>query len=86
MTLREKLNSIANDLKPIRKESILQQGIDTKLGRSQRKYQEAIEQNCRYILSRNNHKVLMAIDRYNRRKEKENNDEKEDKYGFVEVI
>lgn len=36
-------------------------------------------------MSRNNYKAMMAIDRYNKRKEKKGNEE-ENKYGFIEII
>ena len=85
MTLREKLNQINKELQPIDRDSILQEGLDIKLGRSEKNYQEAIQRNCMYILSRNNHKAMMAIDRYNKRKEK-NNDDEESNYGFIEII
>ena len=39
-----------------------------------------------YILSRSNYKAMMAIDRYTKRKDKQNKDEQEDNYGFIETI
>ena len=85
MTLREKLKQIKNELTPQDPESIFREGVNIKLGRSEDKYEDAIRKNCAYILSRNNYKAMMAIDRYNRRKEK-NKDEEETNYGFVEII
>lgn len=85
MTLRGTLNQIKDELKPQDKDKILQSGVDLKLGRTEKNYEEAVKRNCMYILSRNNHKAMMAIDRYNKRKEK-NQDDKESNYGFIEII
>lgn len=84
MTLDEKLNEIKKELIAISPKKILRDGLNKKLGRSDKKYQKAIEENCRYILSRSNYKAMLAISRYEKRKEK--NNETEAKYGFVEVI
>lgn len=85
MTLNEKLTSIKTELKRIPKNEIIKEGVDTKLGRSQKNYEEAIEKNCKYILSRDNYKAMIAIARYAKKKERLN-DEEEIKYGFVETI
>ena len=85
MTLNEKLKEIKTELKRIPKNEIIKDGVDTKLGRSRRNYEEAIEKNCKYILSRDNYKAMIAISRYEKKKERLN-DEEEIKYGFVETI
>lgn len=84
MTLEEKLNEIKKELIVVSPKKILRDGLNRKLGRSSKRYQKAIEENCRYILSRSNYKAMLAISRYEKRKEK--NNETEDKYGFVEII
>ena len=86
MTLNEKLTKIKTELKRIPKNEIIKDGVDTKLGRSRRNYEEAIEKNCKYILSRDNYKAMIAISRYTKKKERLNDEEEEIKYGFVETI
>ena len=85
MTLNEKLIEIKTELIHIPKKDIIKEGVDTKLGRAQRHYEQAIEKNCKYILSRDNYKAMIAIARYTKKKERLN-DEEEIKYGFVETI
>lgn len=85
MTLRDKLISIEKELVDLDREKIYNDGVDIKLGRSEDNYQHIIEENCKYILSRSNYKAMMAIDRYNKRKEK-NKDEKKNEYGFIQII
>ena len=86
MTLRDKLLEIRNELKPVKDvEKIFDDGLEMKLGRSEDNYQKAIKKNCEYILSRSNYKAIMAIDRYNRYKER-HKDEQKDNYGFIETI
>lgn len=84
MTLRETLEKIQQELTPINRNKILVEGVNKKLGRTEREYNDAVELNCKYILSRSNYKALMAINRFNKRKEK--NDEEESEYGFIEII
>ena len=86
MTLNEKLTKIKTELKRIPTNEIIKDGVDTKLGRSRRNYEEAIEKNCKYILSRDNYKAMIAISRYTKKKERLNDEEEEIKYGFVETI
>ena len=86
MTLNEKLTKIKTELKRIPKNEIIKDGVDTKLGRSRRNYEEAVEKNCKYILSRDNYKAMIAIARYTKKKERLNDEEEEIKYGFVETI
>lgn len=83
MTLKETLNEIKKELIPRDRDEIFREGVNIKLGRNERKYENAVEANCKYILSRSNYKAMMAIDRYNKRKEKNN---EETKYGFIETI
>ena len=87
MTLKDNIRQIKKELY-INKtpEQILQEGVELKLGRAENKYNEAIKKNCMYILSRSNYKAMMAIDRYTKRKDKENKNEQEDNYGFIETI
>lgn len=85
MTLRDKLNEINKELIKIPRDKIFNDGVNVKLERSQDNYSTIIEKNCKYIMSRNNYKAMMAIDRYNKRKEKKGNEE-ENKYGFIEII
>lgn len=84
MSLKETLNEIRKELTPLDRNKIFEEGVNIKLGRTKENYEKAIELNCRYILSRSNYKALMAIDRYNKRKEK--NNEEESEYGFIEII
>jgi hypothetical protein len=84
MNLTEKLSEIKKELIPISPKKILNDGVNKKIGRTERTYKKAIEENCRYILSRSSYKALMCIDRYNRKKEKMNG--KETNYGFIETI
>lgn len=87
MTLRDKLLNIKKELYLDKNpKEIIQEGIDIKIGRTEDKYNETVKKNCMYILSRSNYKVMMAIDRYNKRKDRINKDEENDKYGFVETI
>ena len=85
MTLKDNLLKIKDELIEKDPDIIYNQGVDIKLGRSEDNYQKAIQKNCEYILSRSNHKVIMALDRYNKRKEKNKDDEKS-KFGFIEII
>lgn len=85
MTLKETLNQINKELQPRDPDSVFEEGVNIKLGRSEDRYEDIVKKNCMYILSRKNHKVMMAIDRYNRYKEKYGNG-KESNYGFIETI
>ena len=87
MTLRDKLLNIKKELYLDKDpKEIIKEGIDIKIGRTEDNYNETVKKNCMYILSRSNYKVMMAIDRYNRRKDRINKNEENDKYGFVETI
>jgi hypothetical protein len=83
MNLKDKLDIIRNDLNKINNshKELLLKGLDIKLERVGKKYNQTIIDNCKYILSRNNYKVMMSINRYNRRKEKKN--EEKLKYRFI---
>lgn len=60
------------------------EGIDIKLNRIQDNYNAVIEQNCNYILSRSNLKVLKTLDRFEKRKEKK--DGEKINRGFIKSI
>lgn len=85
MTLKEILIQIDKELQPRDPQSVFEEGVNLKLDRSEDRYKEIVKKNCMYILSRKNHKVMMAIDRYNKYKEKYG-DGKESNYGFIETI
>lgn len=83
-SIYSKLLEIKKELEKCEKEKskVLQYGIDLKLNRTTNLYNKAVELNCDYILSRSNYKALKAMDRYNKKKEKidENN------WGFIKSI
>ena len=80
MTLRDKLLNIKKELYLDKSpKEIIKEGIDIKIGRTEDNYNETVKKNCMYILSRSNYKVMMAIDRYNRRKDRINKNEENDK-------
>lgn len=85
MTLKDKLLEIKKELIVLDRDKIFEDGVNIKLLRSENNYKNSVENNCDYILSRNNYKAIMAMDRYNRWKEKKINEEK-NKYGFIKVI
>lgn len=76
------LNKMQKELVEIK--DPMKQGVIKKQNRSLTNYQKNIKSNCNYILSRNNYKAYMAIDRYKKKKEKKGN-EKETKWGFIET-
>ena len=80
-TLYDKLIQIRSEL--IENANVLEEGLDKKLDRTSKAYIDAVNKNCKYILSRSNYKAIMAIDRYEKHKEK--SDEKKDNYGFIET-
>ena len=82
MTLFDKLMSIKNELDNL-SNNALKEGLDIKLDRIERKYNNIIEANCNYILSRSNYKVFKALNRY-AKKEKLN--VKKSIRGFIESI
>lgn len=67
------------------KDSVLKNELDRKLNKIDYMYNKTIELNCDYILSRSNYKVLKTIDRYNKQKEKTQNENKLNR-GFIETI
>ena len=85
MTLKDKLLEIKKELVVLDRDKMFEDGVNVKLLRSEDNYKKAIENNCEYILSRNNYKAIMAMDRYDRWKEKKANEEK-NKYRFIKVI
>jgi len=57
------------------KEEIANKAVDRKLNRSLDNFEKNIELNVKYILSRNNYKVLKALDRAAKKKEKKGKEE-----------
>ena len=82
MTLRDKLNSLRIFYED--KDELFSRCVTERLTRSKDIYEEVLEKNCSYILSRNNLKVIRSLNRYEKRKEK--NNEKEAKFGFIECM
>lgn len=82
MTLRDKLNSLRITYED--KDELFSRCVADRLARSKDIYEEALEKNCDYILSRDNLKVIRSLNRYEKRKEK--NNEKEAKFGFIEYM
>ena len=60
------------------------EGVDIKLNRIEENYTKAVELNCNYILSRSNYKVFKALNRYNKKKENQNEDETN--RGFINIV
>ena len=60
------------------------QGLNIKLTRIEDNYNSIVEQNCNYILSRSNIKVLRALNRFEKKKEKE--DGEKINRGFIKNI
>lgn len=85
MTLKDKLLEMKKELVILDRNEIFENGVNIKLLRSENNYKNSVKNNCDYILSRNNYKAIMAMDRYNRWKEKKINEEK-NKYGFIKII
>lgn len=83
MTLKDKLISLK--IEQYDPTELLINCVSTRLKISKEIYEDKVEKNCMYILSRNNYKTMKALDRYQRRKEK-NNYEEENKYGFIESM
>ena len=79
----KKLLDIRDELNSLNKNAF-KEGINIKLNRIEENYNEAIELNCNYILSRSNYKVFKALNRYN--KKKENQNENEVNRGFIDII
>ena len=79
----KKLLDIRDELNSLNKNAF-KEGINIKLNRIEENYNEAIELNCNYILSRSNYKVFKALNRYNKKKENQNEDEVN--RGFINII
>lgn len=60
------------------------EGLNIKLNRIEDNYNQIVENNCDYILSRSNYKVFKALGRFEKKKEKENG-EKTNR-GFIQNI
>ena len=69
----------------LNKDELLKNGIDLKLARVEERYAHIVELNCDYILSRSNYKTWKALDRFNKMKEKDGNENKSNR-GFIEII
>lgn len=83
MILRDKLEGIK--ITPENREKLFFNCVEKRLTLSKQNYEDAVQKNCIYILSRSNLKVIKALDRYQKRKEKNNNEE-ENKFGFIESL
>lgn len=79
----KKLLDIRDELNSLNKNAF-KEGINIKLNRIEENYNKAVELNCNYILSRSNYKVFKALNRYN--KKKENQNENEVNRGFIDII
>lgn len=79
--LYNKLKSIKYDLDKAQSINPLEDGLDIKLKRAESKYKQNIINNCNYILSKNNCKVMMIISNY--MSNKENNNGEETKYTTI---
>lgn len=79
----KKLLEIKDELNSLNKNAF-KEGIDIKLNRVEENYNKAIELNCNYILSRSNYKVFKALNRYNKKKENQNEDQTN--RGFINII
>ena len=53
----------------------IKEGVQLKLDRIEENYDRVVELNCDYILSRSNYKVLRALEAFQRKKEKEDEEE-----------
>lgn len=60
------------------------EGLNIKLIRIEDNYNSIVEQNCNYILSRSNIKVFRALNRFEKKKEKE--DGEKINRGFIKNI
>ena len=60
------------------------EGLNIKLTRIEDNYNSIVEQNCNYILSRSNIKVFRALNRFEKKKEKE--DGEKINRGFIKNI
>lgn len=84
-TASEKLYSIKAELDSAEVASnSLKEGVDIKLDRAERRYDEIVERNCDYILSRSNYKVFKALTAYEKRRKKQ--DGKKNHRGFIEAV
>lgn len=59
--------------------------VKERLKNSENLYMDTINNNCIYILSRSNYKVMKALERHQKHKEENNNGEKTE-FGFIESI
>ena len=76
--IKEELNEVSSDI------GSFKEGLDIKLNRIEDNYNQIIENNCNYILSRSNYKVFKALERFEKKKEKE--DGEKINRGFIQDI
>ena len=67
--IKKELDLMATD------KGAIKDGVQLKLDRIEENYDRVVELNCDYILSRSNYKVLRALEAFQRKKEKENEEE-----------
>jgi len=80
------LNSMKSDLSKYGdKEEAFREAFQIKNDRAVTNYEHTVKLNCRYILTRSNYKAIKAIERYNKKKERDQDEDKFE-YGFIEVI
>ena len=79
----KKLLEIRDELDSLNRDTF-KEGVDIKLNRIEENYTKAVELNCNYILSRSNYKVFKALNRYNKKKENQNEDEAN--RGFINIV
>lgn len=81
MTLKDKLETLKIQVED--QVNLFNHCVTERLKSSQENYQKLLEKNCIYIMSRNNLKIIRALDKYQKRRDK---DGQETKFGFIEFI
>ena len=72
MKVSDRLLYLKSLFKNVDKQALLNNGLDIKLDRTDKLYQNMIERNIEYLLYRNNTKVIRNIEKYYKKKAKEN--------------
>ena len=72
MKVSDKLLYLKSLFENVDKQALLNNGLDIKLDRTDKLYQNMIERNIEYLLYRNNTKVIRNIEKYYKKKAKEN--------------
>ena len=72
MKISDKLLYLKSLFENVDKQALLNNGLDIKLDRTDKLYQNMIERNIEYLLYRNNTKVIRNIEKYYKKKVKEN--------------